>query len=181
MLDEEITELLSAFPAWLETLGSDATSVSALIGDPTISGDVRLWLVAAVGYLFKSLDLIPDGLEDIGYVDDAFVLRVAVGLAAQEDSYPEDGHPVLDNFAEQAGQILAFLGDDTARLVEYVSGLRIARVRGHSPSDVIEDEALARQLADEVAVWASAYAPPAFARDEKTLLKLRAFLRHKLP
>ena len=35
----------------------------------------------ALTYLFKSPDLIPDGIEDLGFIDDAFVFRMAAAAA----------------------------------------------------------------------------------------------------
>jgi hypothetical protein len=41
---------------------------------PTIRHDASCGLAQRI---FKSLDLIPDGIEDLGFIDDAFVFRVA--------------------------------------------------------------------------------------------------------
>jgi hypothetical protein len=137
-------------------------------------------VAAAVGYVFKSIDLIPDGIEDLGYLDDAFVVRVVARHAVQE--LQSDGSPaILSTLAKDAEVLEGFLGSIYTRLDEFASGLRIAVVRGKSPSDIVQDPALAQQVYDEVGVFARAYVSPEFAQEERTLIKLRAFLNTKLP
>jgi uncharacterized membrane protein YkvA (DUF1232 family) len=55
-----------------------------------IPDGARRALASGLNYVFKSVDLIPDGIDDIGYLDDAFVLRVACAqvLAAGEGEAP---------------------------------------------------------------------------------------------
>ena len=97
----------------------------------------RLHLISAVNYLFKSLDLIPDGIDDIGYLDDAFVLRVSAELAAQADlsDLDPDKLQVLHRLASEAEVVREFLGKDFARLSEYVKGLRKGSARGRTGAD----------------------------------------------
>jgi uncharacterized membrane protein YkvA (DUF1232 family) len=71
------TRCLDAFPQWLSSLADDARVLLSRVQDETEPASVRKELAAALNYVFKSLDLIPDGIEDLGSVDDAFVLRVA--------------------------------------------------------------------------------------------------------
>jgi len=87
----------------------------------------------------------------------------------------------LVQLARDAVDISEFLAADAERLAEYVSGLRIVSVRGRSPSDIVAEENLGGQLAEEIASWAESYACPTFLRDEKTLVKLKAFFATKLP
>ena len=54
--------------------------------------------------MFKSLDLIPDGLEGLGFLDDAFVLRVAAGLAVAVPKAKEaDMRGVLTKLSNDTG------------------------------------------------------------------------------
>ena len=55
---------LDAFPNWLRTLGEDARALAAVLEKEGSDGAQRR-SAAALNYLFKSLDLIPDGLEDL--------------------------------------------------------------------------------------------------------------------
>ena len=90
MSDTESTKYLDTFPHWLRNLGHDAEELAELLSETTMAEDAREAIAGGLNYLFKSLDLIPDGIDDIGYLDDAFVLRVAADLAAREDTGEAD-------------------------------------------------------------------------------------------
>src|SRR5512145_3566114 len=84
-MSETQAKYLDTFPAWLRDLGHDAEDLAELLDEKGLDRDARESIVGGLNYLFKSLDLIPDGIDDIGYLDDAFVLRVAVKLASSDD------------------------------------------------------------------------------------------------
>jgi hypothetical protein len=141
-----------------------------------------LWIAGALGYVMKSVDLIPDGIEDLGYLDDALVLRVACDRAVKEAGGDDwDIPPQLTRLADDTKVIQQILGSDYVRLDEYVSGLRILVVRGRSPSDIVQDPSLALQVSQDVASLARAYVPAPLAQDGRTLIKLTSFLQAKLP
>jgi uncharacterized membrane protein YkvA (DUF1232 family) len=180
-MHSESREPLDLFPCWLQELSSDARAVASSLLSPHLSTEQRVWLAGALNYLLRSVDLIPDGVEDLGYLDDAFVIRYAIREAFVVQPFESEELAELTRLAQEAENVGEFLGDeDASRLGDYVSGLRISKVRGRSPSDVGEDENLARQVIDEVASWAESYCAPSFNRDEKTLVKLRSFLSTKL-
>ena len=52
--------------------------------------------------------------------------------------------------------------------------------RGRSVDDIVDDP-VASELFSEVRAWAGSYSAPSFSRDEKNLVKLKAFLAAKLP
>src|SRR5688572_3596208 len=79
------TRSLEAFPNWLKSLGQDAQKLAAIVENRALPEGARRSAALALNYLFKSLDLIPDGLEDLGFVDDAFVFRVAAASASAAD------------------------------------------------------------------------------------------------
>lgn len=168
---------LEAFPGWLKTLAEDAQKVASLLdqGEPS-TGALRA-AASSLSYLFKSLDLIPDGLEDLGFIDDAFVLRVAAALVEASDRDP-DG--VLLKLAAEAELIREFLGEDYERLVGYVEKLGGIAARGRTVAQVVEDPAVRAELAREVHQWAAGYAPPSFTRDTRSLVKLKSFLATRL-
>ena len=179
-MDQSSREALNALPEWLRSLADDLTAVVGLLKDSQQSEELRLWVAGAVGYAFKSVDLIPDGIDDLGYLDDAFVLRVAAARAL--DELPEGQAPApLPQLAQGVSLIKGLLGSDFARLDDFVSGLRIAVVRGKSPSDIVQDATVAAQVCEEVASFARSYVAPPFAQDERTLIKLKSFLSAKLP
>src|SRR5688572_18022537 len=77
---------LETFPSWLRTLAEDAEGLLGVLDVPESSEGVRRTAASGINYLFKSLDLVPDGIDDIGFLDDAFVLRVTADLISKEDA-----------------------------------------------------------------------------------------------
>ena len=180
IMDDSTRQALNSLPEWLQSLADDLTAVASLLKNAQLPEELRLWLASAVGYVFKSVDLIPDGIDDLGYLDDAFVLRIAAARALEEMSEGPAPAP-LTQLADGTSHIKKLLGSDYARLEDFVAGLRIAVVRGKSPSDIVQDGAVAVQVCDEVASFARSYVAPPFAQDERTLIKLKSFLSAKLP
>jgi uncharacterized membrane protein YkvA (DUF1232 family) len=168
---------LEAFPSYLRSLGEDASALAAVVSSDAPE-PVRRYVVAGLNYIFKSLDLIPDGIDDLGFLDDAFVLRVAAALALAEGG---GGQPdPLGRLAADATLIKTFLGDVYPRLESYVKNLRQGAARGRTVDDVIGSAETQGTFLHEVAAWAKAYEVPSFTRDVKTLIKLKAFLGAKL-
>src|SRR4249920_3636260 len=117
--------LLEAFESWLGQLGRDAELLGSVLGATELDVEARKAAAGGLNYLFKSLDLIPDGIDDIGYLDDAFVLRVAADLAvAADDGKSADALRAIGPLANDADVVREFLGKDYARLESYVKGLK---------------------------------------------------------
>ena len=112
-----------------------------LILETNVSEDARRMVVSGINYLFKSLDLIPDGIDDIGYLDDAFVLRVTADLAIREDVSTIDAEKlqVLNRLASDCDVVKEFLADNYTRLESYVTGLLKITARGRSVADILEN------------------------------------------
>jgi uncharacterized membrane protein YkvA (DUF1232 family) len=173
-----LNRYLDVFPAWLRTLGEDAKALGAVVSSDEHE-EVRRYATAGLNYIFKSLDLIADGVEDIGLCDDAFVIRVAASLACAEDTGAHKD--ALGRLADDAKIVADFLGEaDYGRLVEYVKELRKRDARGRSVEDIMTDAPVRTSFLHEVTAWAEGYQVPSFARDVKTLIKLKAFLGAKL-
>jgi uncharacterized membrane protein YkvA (DUF1232 family) len=175
-MSEVDSRCLDEFPAWLRSLADDAIVLCGVAADSAAPEDARRHVAAALSYLFKSLDLIPDGIEELGYLDDAFVLRVAARLATHVDALP-----ALERLAHDAELVSDFLGVDYPRLERFVAGLGKLTVRGRSVDDVLASADVAESFVGEVRGWAKDYVVPAFGRDTKNLVKLRSFLKAKLP
>jgi uncharacterized membrane protein YkvA (DUF1232 family) len=169
---------LEAFPGWLKSLAEDAQKLAFVLEHAEAAPAAQRSAASALNYLFKSLDLIPDGLEDLGFIDDAFVLRVAAALVDEAD---RDADGVLVTLAADASLISEFLGPDYARLERYVQKLGDGSARGRSVAQIVEDSAVRGDFVREVLQWAQSYAPPSFARDTRSLVKLKSFLGTRLP
>ncbi len=168
---------LSQFPSWLKTLAEDAQAVSDVVANEEIPVEVRTPLAASLNYLFKSLDLIDDGIEGLGFLDDAFILRIAAADAQSAGDLPVS----LEALAAEAVLVREVLGELAGRLDSFVEGLNNAVVRGRSVSAIVEESAVRAELLEEVRAWSSRYEPPLFVFDEQGLVKLRSFLAAKLP
>lgn len=169
---------LDAFPNWIHSLADDAVALGGLLGEESIPEDAQRRIAGALNYLFKSLDLIPDGIEDLGFVDDAFVFRVA---AQQCGTAGSEASKTLERLSDDAQLVQEFLGDDYRRLQAYVTGLDQVAARGRAVDEVVTNPDTRAELLRDVKGWADSYSPPSFSRDEKNLVKLRSFLTTKLP
>jgi len=170
-------QYLDAFGAWLASLGDDAEQLSAVLSEEDTSATARQAVAGGLNYLFKSLDLIPDGIDDIGYLDDAFVLRVAASQGAGAGS----AAPVLTRLGKEAELVKSFLGENFARLDSYVTGLRSGAARGRTVQEILASEKTLEDFLADVKGFGGGYHPPSFSRDPKSLIKLRAFFDAKLP
>ncbi|HWL88669.1 MAG TPA: DUF1232 domain-containing protein [Polyangiaceae bacterium] len=187
MTDSVDPRYLELFPAWLRSLGEDAAAFGELLQGGH-SELVKQYAAAGLNYLFKSLDLIPDGIDDLGFCDDAFVLRVAASLALEGDTAlhaPPSGsvspEATLHRLAGETVALRDFLGEDYVRLESYVKTLRRGAARGRTVDDILTDEGIRASFLTEVTTWSQSFQAPSFTRDPKTLIKLRAFLSAKLP
>ena len=168
---------LPLFASWLSTLGQDAAALGAVV-QSNAPPSARRYAAGGLNDLFKSLDLIPDGIDDLGFCDDAFVLRIAAKLGSADGGTPE--HPRLMELAAEAAEVEAFLGPTYEKLVAYVEKLHTATVRGRTVDRILSEDEARSAFLHEVTAWAKAYEAPSFSRDLKTLLKLRSYLSAKL-
>lgn len=182
-MSDNDAKYLDLFPAWLRSLGEDAEQLGELVAVEALPEAARTTIAGGLNYLFKSLDLIPDGIDDIGYLDDAFVMRVTADQAMREDvsSLSPEQLRTLNRLGEDADALREFLGDDYGRLEAYVSGLRKGAARGRSAQDIATVPETQTAFLTDVRGFAKTYESPSFAREEKNLVKLRAFFDAKLP
>src|SRR5262245_46147949 len=119
------------FEEWTSNLPADLTATFTLSGDERIAPQGRRYLAGALAYALMQLDLIPDH-EPAGSVDDALVLRLAYGLAAEHAAKAalEDAA----RFARMTNDedlVREFLGDALfAKLRRFVIELADKEVRG---------------------------------------------------
>jgi uncharacterized membrane protein YkvA (DUF1232 family) len=157
---------LDAFPQWLKSLPDDARSLLGWIGDERLGTPSRLRLAGAIRYLLKSVDLIRDGIEDLGYLEDACVLRVAAARAIALSGDPAAWDSGLVRLSEAAELVRELLGEQFSRLEADVERRAV--------------EELGVDFVDELEQWAASYVPPAWQRDPKNLVKLQSYVEHRL-
>jgi len=168
-------QLLDRFPEWLASLPSDTLLMAQELENVENSRALRVSLASGLNYLVKSLDLIDDGIESLGYLDDAMVLRLALKNAL--GGIPES----LLGLRGDAALLVEFLGPLTGRFESFVAGLESLKVHGHSALELLEDDALLQAFLTEIREFAQLYEPPRFPRDPSLLVKTHAFLDAKLP
>ncbi len=128
------------FAEWTTTLPDDVEGTWKLLADEKIDAPGRRILGGALSYVLTQLDLIPDH-EKAGAVDDAFVLRVAYGLAADYmGKASTDVASRLARMTRDEEELETFLGDKTfAKLRQYVVELQDKTVRGRTAEQLLTD------------------------------------------
>jgi uncharacterized membrane protein YkvA (DUF1232 family) len=181
-MSDENLPYFEAFPAWLRSLPDDAAALASLLAADSTPHGARRAIAGGLNYLFKSLDLVPDGIDDIGYLDDAFVLRQSARLALEDaGAKSADQKGVLERLAADTALIASFLEEDHARLLAYVKDLGKGAARGRTVDEILSNDGARRDLVNDVHDFAKGYSAPTFTRDEKTLVKLKSFLSARLP
>ncbi len=175
---------LDTFAAWLKSLGEDARKLSGLLEQASLPEPLRETIAGGLNYLFRSLDLVPDGIDDIGYLDDAFVMRVATEQALRHYDSAQHEFEIdeaIHQLVDDCEQVRAFLGDDYGRLEEYVRGLREGAARGRDAEAIITNTEVRDAFLTDVRKFADGFEAPSFRADERNLVKLKAFFSARLP
>ena len=178
------SKCMEVFPHWLRTLDEDVQVIVDVLKAEGASDSARRALVGGVNYLFKSLDLIPDGIDDIGYLDDAFVIRVTAKDALEGDLGKIEAAQMgkLGALGNDVDLIKELLGNDLFdRFEKYCRSLAKGAARGRTVEDICENADVFKEFAGEAAAFVSDYQSPGFSQDAKNLIKLKAFLEAKLP
>jgi hypothetical protein len=76
---------LTAFSGWLRTIGEDVLALANLLETPAPPAPVQRASAESLQYLLRAADLIPEGLEDLGYLEVAFAFR-AISRRALDDA-----------------------------------------------------------------------------------------------
>ena len=182
-MDETTKKCLETFPQWLELLPKHATELCSLLTAESTDDKARPLLAGGLNYLIKSLDLIPDGIEDLGFLDDVFVLRVSASLALRDapDVRQTDIRGILKRVSEGTDLIRALLGDgDYLKLEAFTRRQALGAARGRSVRDIVRSSAVRADFCRDVRDWSNDYRIPSFSGDESAIIKLRAFLSAKL-
>jgi len=64
--------------AWARALMRDVLAIYIAVRDPRIPLGVKLLALATVAYVFSPIDLIPDFIPIIGYLDDLVLVPMAI-------------------------------------------------------------------------------------------------------
>lgn len=178
------SEWARRFEEWTTSLPADVQATWEMLTNDSVAPPGRRWLAAALSYTLTQLDLIPDH-ERAGSIDDAFVLRVAYGLAAEhaaKTSTKDAG--TIARMTREEDQLRDFLGDELyAKLRRYVSDLADKEVRGRTVDHILADERARQDMKRELDVQCkkmkAAHAGSA-AEDDAMVVSVKSYLKMKL-
>ena len=176
------TQILPAFAGWLHTLGEDVLSLAHLLESPDAPVPFRVASAESLSYLLRAADLIPDGIEHLGYLEVAFAFRALArrALSEGEDVGESSLEGRVPRLAAEAALVVDFLGDDIGAFWEMVFAPGAIARAGRPAADLLEDEALRGATLEHARAWVEQYRAPELASGEEELVKIRAFFATRL-
>jgi len=172
----------ATFSGWLRLVGEDLLSLANLLGTPEAPVPFRLAAAQALQGWLRWVELVPEGIEPLGYLEGAFALRVIAERALAGDPEPLDaaGDGRVPRLAADAALVAEFLGDDIARFRELWLSPAATTRAGRAASDLLEDDALRHDVQHEAREWVEQYHPPELGAGPEELVKIEAFFRTRL-
>ena len=173
---------LALFAAWLHGLGEETRALCLVLERDDAPESVRRFAAHALNQLLHVADLIPEGIEALGYLEAVFAFRLLAAQACDEQPglAAEDGSGTIARLAADAAPLAEFLGEDYARLAARVDAQRQRAARGRSVSDLLDVPETRAEALEEARTWAQGYRHPAFGEGPHDLVKLRAFVRTRV-
>lgn len=92
---------LEEWKQWAGRLKSETYALYLAYGDPRMPWYAKLFAALVVGYAFSPIDLIPDAIPVLGYLDDLLLVPLGVALAVR--MIPED---VLSESRQKAREMI---------------------------------------------------------------------------
>jgi uncharacterized membrane protein YkvA (DUF1232 family) len=178
-----VAKYIDTFKAWADTFREDVTALKALLESGDADLEARKLAAGALGYLVTRMDLVPDFNEGIGALDDVMILRVTAQLVSghKQGQLAGDADIVLARLQNEADHIGHFLGKDLYdKLRVYTAKLADTTVRGRTPLQVVQDEALRTALYGEVEDELKKNVTVVVTDPDDAELRFKAYLSHKL-
>ncbi len=73
--------MLASLKSHARRLKTELTALYYAYHHPQVPWYARLWVAVVVGYAFSPIDLIPDFIPVLGYLDDLLLLPLGIALA----------------------------------------------------------------------------------------------------
>lgn len=89
--------ILSSLRKWASSLKQDMVSLWIATRDPRVPWHAKLVAGAVVGYALSPIDLIPDFIPVLGYLDDVIIVPLGIMLAVR--LIPQ---PLMQEFRREA-------------------------------------------------------------------------------
>lgn len=89
--------MLQKLKVWARKLKEDIYTLYLASGDPRIPFTAKVVVIITVAYAFSPIDLIPDFIPILGYLDDLLLLPIGIWLSIK--LIPEE---VLEAYRQQA-------------------------------------------------------------------------------
>jgi hypothetical protein len=173
----------AAFSAWLRGLGEDVLSLAQLLGTPEAPVASRLAAAQALHGWLRLVEIVPEGLEPLGYLEGAFAFRVIAERALADSPEPAEGavDGRVRRLAADAPLVAEFLGDELLpRLRERWLAPEATTRAGRTASALLEDDALRHDVQRELREWVEQYHAPELGDGPEELVKIESFFRTRL-
>jgi uncharacterized membrane protein YkvA (DUF1232 family) len=172
------------FQEWTTSLPGDVQTTFELLSSEAVAPPGKRFLAAALSYIVTQLDLIPDH-EQAGAIDDAFVVRVAHGLAAEHAGKAGTQESAfMARMTNEEDAIRHYTGDALfARLRRYVVELADKTVRGRNTDAILNDAKTRADLKKEIDQTLKKLRPPHALDDaeaEQIEVQVKTWLEMKL-
>jgi uncharacterized membrane protein YkvA (DUF1232 family) len=138
---------------WIHSLPEDVGLLKQFVAAAGAPAESRTTAAGALNYIVTQMDLIPDWEAAAGVLDDAMVVRVAIGLCSERDFGDIDADLIagLGRLGNESETVSELLGSDLyQKLVRYVRDLSRKEVRRRMPSTIVEDAKVRSELYREI-------------------------------
>lgn len=175
-------KFLPAFAGWLRSMGEDVLSLANLLESSEAPEPFRRVSAEALQYLLRAADLIPEGLEPLGYLEVAFAFRVLAERALLE--HPELAGPGAEGrvprLAADAALVAEFLGDDLPYFARLTLDPAASTRAGRAAPELLSDDELRATALREAREWVELSGAPELADGGEELVKIGSFFRTRL-
>jgi uncharacterized membrane protein YkvA (DUF1232 family) len=94
--------MLSRIKTWAQNLKRDSHAVYLASGDPRVPWHAKVLAVAVAAYALSPIDLIPDFIPVVGYLDDLIIVPLGIWLVVS--LIPDEVMAECRARADEAGQ-----------------------------------------------------------------------------
>lgn len=145
---------------WIKSLPTDLKILIEMVGDDNLDMSARTLAAGVLVYIMAPIDLIPDSVPVLGYVDDVVVLHIAVAAILQLDQertefYREKYVEAIGAIDEQMELVMRALGALYSWLLAFVENLRQRRYKGKSSEETVRSEKAREDILDDAMIFAA--------------------------